>query len=192
MEALKKYQDYITPAMYQAHYANDPEEKWELIDGEVYAMAGASSNHVTIALNLATTLKLHLRGKPCKTYLSDLRVDVADNYYYPDVLVDCGDVHKNRLSADKPLLIIEVISKSTAFLDRTKKLLDYQMLSTLQEYIVVEQDKMKVTVYRRREQWAGEVYLQGDVPLSSLDLVVPMADIYEDIVFTGLHKRDEQ
>lgn len=181
MTIVRKHQDYITPEDYLNYYANDS-EKWELIDGQVYAMGGASSHHVSISLNIATLLKLHLRGKPCKPYISDLRVTVDKNYYYPDVVVDCGEVGKNRLSADKPLLIIEVLSKSTAFLDRTKKLVDYQTLSSLQEYVLLEQDMMKATVYRRSEQWIGQVYLAGEVvTLQSLDLDVPIEEIYEDI-----------
>lgn len=184
MTAVKKPADYITPEDYLAHYANDLDEKWELIDGQVYAMGGASSHHVSIGLNVATALKQHLRGKPCKPYLNDLRVDIGDNYFYPDVLVDCGDVNKNRLSAEKPLLIMEVLSKSTAFLDKTKKLVEYQSLPTLQEYVLVEQTLMKVTVYRRSEQWVGQVYLAGeDVLLQSIDLIVPIEVIYEDIEF---------
>ena len=174
----------ISVEQYLTQYANDTYEKWELVDGMVYAMGGASSHHATICLNIASILKQSLKDKPCKPYMNNLRMNVSNNYYYPDVVVDCGQTHVNRMTAEKPLLIIEVLSKSTAFIDRTKKLLDYQEIISLQEYVLIEQTMMKVIIYRRHQQWQGQTYQKGDtVAFASLDLVVPIEAIYEDIVF---------
>lgn len=170
----------ISEAIYQQYYMNDPEQKWELIDSIVYAMAGASRHHVAICMNLGLAFKQQLKGKPCRPYMSDLAVRVSETtYYYPDVVVDCGD---DKNTANQPLLIIEVLSKSTAFLDKTKKLLDYTNLPSLQEYALVEQDSERVTVFRRTENWQAVVYKTGDtVRFESIDLSMAVAEVYEGV-----------
>ena len=169
---------YITESDYLQQYANDPNQRYELIDGQVYAQAGASRKHTKIALNLATKFQTHLKDSPCQPYVSDLKVKIEQNYFYPDVVVDCGE---DDYTADKPILIIEVLSKSTAFLDKTKKLWEYAQIESLQEYVTVEQDEKKVTVYRRDNDWQDEVFVSGMVNFESIDLSLSIDEIYDRV-----------
>lgn len=177
MSAVEKI-NYVSQDDYLHHYANDPNQRWELIDGQVFAQAGASRKHTKIALNLATKFQLHLQNNPCQPYVSDLKVKVEQNYFYPDVVVDCGE---DDYTADKPVLIIEVMSKSTAFLDKTKKLWEYAQIESLQEYATLEQDRKMLTLYRRRSEWVGESFSQGDVMFESIDLIMSIDEIYDRV-----------
>lgn len=100
-------------------------EKHEYIAGEVFAMAGASDVHVTISLNLAATLRSHLRGKPCRVYIADMKMEVAraESFFYPDVFVSCSA--SDAALADRkrePLLLVEVLFQTTASYDRAASL----------------------------------------------------------------------
>lgn len=179
--SLPQWQDEsISEAVYRQYYSNDPLQKWELIDSIVYAMAGASRRHVDICMNLGMAFKQQLKGKPCRPYMSDLAVRISETtYYYPDIVVDCGD---DDNTANQPLLIVEVLSKSTAFLDKTKKLMDYVTLPSLQEYAIVEQDTERVTVFHRLENWQANIYKKGDtVWFESLGLSMRMDDVYDGV-----------
>lgn len=178
MSAVAKI-NYVSQDEYLQHYANDPNQRWELIDGQVFAQAGASRHHVAIARNLIAHFTNHLKGKPCQPYMSDLKVKVEQNYFYPDVVVDCGE---DDYTADKPVLIIEVMSKSTAFKDRTKKLWEYAQIESLQEYATLEQDRKMLTLYRRRSEWVGESFSQGDVMFESIDLTMSIDEIYDRVL----------
>lgn len=114
--------------------------KHEYINGNIYAMAGASDAHVTIALNLATLLRGHVRGKGCRIYIADMKVHIeARNcFYYPDVMVSC-EPRDQETSIYKrfPKLIVEVLSNSTEAFDRGDKFADYQTLESLEEYVLI-------------------------------------------------------
>jgi Uma2 family endonuclease len=120
--------------------------KHEFIDGEVFAMVGASSAHNLIAGNVHTALNLHLKGKPCRPYINDMKVRVESNYYYPDVLVDCSDLADDAYFAETPILIVEILSASTKSYDKTFKLQQYKKISTLQEYVMIEQNEAIVSL----------------------------------------------
>lgn len=177
MSAVAKI-NYVSQDEYLQHYANDPNRRWELIDGQVFAQAGASRHHVAIARNLIAHFANHLKGKPCQPYMSDLKVKAEQNYFYPDVVVDCGE---DDYTADKPVLIIEVMSKSTAFKDRTKKLWEYAQIESLQEYATLEQDRKMLTLYRRRSEWVGESFSQGDVMFESIDFIMNVDEMYDRV-----------
>ena len=96
-------------------------DRHEYLDGEVFAMAGADDRHVTVAMNIAFALRQHLGGSPCRTYMSDMRLQVAaaNSYFYPDVLVTCSATDlASPLVKSEPKLIVEVLSPSTAAFDR--------------------------------------------------------------------------
>jgi len=115
------------------------ETKHEYLAGEVRAMVGATDAHVRIALNLASMLKFHLKGSSCRTYISDmkLRVEKADAYFYPDVMVSCDQQDKeNALIKQHPGFIAEVLSASTEAFDRGHKFTCYRRLPSLQCYLV--------------------------------------------------------
>ena len=118
--------------------------KHEYINGEVYAMAGATDTHVTIAGNIFALLLSHLRGSGCRVYISDMKVRIENKnrFYYPDVLVTCEDRDReNSTFKQFPSLIIEVLSDSTEAFDRGDKFADYQSLPSLQEYVLIKYKK---------------------------------------------------
>lgn len=177
MSALQKIA-HICEQDYLSYYDKLPNEKYELIDGSIYAQAGASRKHNAISRNLLTKFTTHLIGNACQPFMSDLKVKVQNNYFYPDIVVDCGD---DEYIADKPILIIEILSKSTAFLDKTKKLWEYAQLETVQEYATVEQLFRQITLYRRENDWQGEIFEVGDIYFKSIDIIINIDEIYQGI-----------
>lgn len=154
--------------------------KHEYMDGYVYAMSGAHANHNRLAGNFHTALNVHLKGKPCQPYMSDMKVKTGSHFFYPDVLVDCSDV--DGYFTETPTLIIEVLSKSTRKMDETTKRLLYLQIPTLLEYILVEQDIVRIEVARRSEGWQPMRYFLGDeIVLESVSLTLQVEDIYERV-----------
>lgn len=164
------------------------EVKHEYIDGYIYAMAGASRRHVIISGNLFASLRSGAKGSRCVTFQSDMKVRVAGkkSYFYPDVVVDCGE-KADDYYLDTPCLIVEVLSKSTAKRDRSEKLLSYMNIPTLKAYLLVEQDKPEVEFFYRQEngEWWVESLegLDAVLTLPCPDMELTLTDIYEDISF---------
>jgi Uma2 family endonuclease len=156
----------------------------ELVGGQVYAMVGASNIHNQIALTLASTLRTHLRGAPCRAYMSDMKVRVGEDFYYPDVVVSCTAVAGTFHFVTDPVLIIEVLSPTTERQDRLEKRQAYQRLASLKEYVLIAQEKMQVEIYRRiAEGWELERCGQYDnLQLESVSLTLPLVDVYEDVM----------
>jgi Uma2 family endonuclease len=162
-------------------------DKHEYVAGEVYAMVGARDAHVTTALNLASALRERLRGGPCRVYISDmkLRVEAADAFYYPDVFVTC-DPRDQALDAYKahPVLVVEVLSESTAAYDRGQKFAAYRTLESLREYVLADPDTRTVDVFRRDEAGRWVLYaFAGEDPLdlASVGASLPLAAVFEDV-----------
>lgn len=154
--------------------------KHEYMDGDVYAMSGAHANHNYLAGNLHTALNVHLKGKPCRPFTSDMKVKIGHNYFYPDVFVDCSDV--DGYFTETPTLIIEVLSKSTRRMDETTKRMMYLQIPTLLEYVLVEQDIVRIEVARRSEGWQPMRYFLGDdIRFESVGLTLSVADIYDRV-----------
>src|SRR5438093_771069 len=129
----------------------DSPVRHEYVDGQVYAMAGASDRHNLIAGTLYSRLLDHLGGGLCQPFISDMKVLVDPVvYYYPDVVVACDPPGGDRYTRKQPRLIIEVTSRSTARTDRSEKLFAYQQVESLLEYVIVAQDRIEVDVYRRQ------------------------------------------
>ncbi|MEA5618373.1 Uma2 family endonuclease [Cronbergia sp. UHCC 0137] len=165
----------------------------EYVAGQVFAMAGASEEHNLIAGNIYAILRPHLRGSSCRAFVSDMKVKVkvsrADIFYYPDILVTCNPEDKERYFKTRPSLIIEVLSNSTAKTDKREKRINYQNLDSLQEYVLVYQNEIKVEVYRQdiEGNWSTEVLGKEDkLRLDSVDLTLTMDDIYEDVIIDDL------
>lgn len=163
-------------------------EKHEYVRGEVFAMVGARREHVVVALNLASALKQRLRGGPCQAYVSDLklRVEAADAFFYPDVMVSCDPRdHAASLFLSHPTLIVEVLSESTAAYDRGDKFAAYRTLPSLQEYVVVDVQARRLETFRRAPHgdWLFHEYGAGsaDCPFPSLDVSVPFDEIFENL-----------
>ena len=158
------------------------ELKREYVDGQVYAMAGASSNHNLLCGNVHTAFNVHLKGNPCRPYMSDMKIKVGTQYYYPDVLVNCSKLLGDSYYTDSPTIIVEVLSKTTRRNDETKKRMAYMQLATLQEYVLIEQDIAKIAIMRRSGGWITESYYLGDdVSFASIGLTVAVENIYDGI-----------
>ncbi len=163
------------------------EEKHEFVLGETFAMGGARREHVVVSLNMATSLKQHLRGTPCRTYISDMKLQVEqmDAYYYPDVMVSCdkGDQRAEQFLT-QPSLIIEVLSDSTEAYDRGDKFAAYRKISSLKEYVLVDIKNRRVECFVRTadNDWLFHDYSSESVcRFSSVEVDVPLTDIFEDI-----------
>ena len=182
-------QPYLTPEEYLQIEAQSP-IKHEYIDGQIYAMAGASDPHVTIALNLATLLRSHVRGSGCRVYISDMktRIETLNRFYYPDVLVTC-DPRDLETSTYKrfPTLIVEVLSDSTEAFDRGDKFADYQTLESLREYVLINTKRQRVECFRRNDEglWVLHFYTpeQTSFRLDSIGFEETLDALYEDVVF---------
>jgi Uma2 family endonuclease len=126
-------------------------QRHEFVAGEVFAMAGASEAHVTAAGNLYLALRQHLAGSPCRTFITDMKLQAhaADAYFYPDVMVTCSaaDAASPNLKRE-PVLLIEVLSTSTAAYDRGDKFASYRRIATLREYLLVDPDTRRADLYR--------------------------------------------
>ena len=170
----------------QEYLANELQSqiKHELIDGEIFAMVGASSAHNIISGNIFAELRSHLKGKPCRPYINDMKVRIAGDFYYPDVLVDCSELSNNTYFVETPILIIEVLSTSTKNYDKTFKLQQYKNIPTLQEYVMIEQETMLVEVISRLDSWQPHYYeAEEHFMLQSVGLSLTVADVYEGIRF---------
>jgi len=156
--------------------------KHEYIDGYVYAMAGASINHNRIANNIAREIGQLLKNLPYDVLTADFKVNINRcKFFYPDVVI-CNHNNADEYYTEKPILIVEVLSDSTQRKDRTLKRLAYQALPSLQKYVLIEQDFVDVEVSRRSAHWDSRHYFLGDeVYFESLDLKLPMAEIYHRV-----------
>ena len=157
--------------------------KHEYVAGHVYAMVGASESHNLIAGSLYSALRAHLRGSACRVFMSDMKVRIADTFYYPDVMVTCDKTDTEPYYKSRPVLIAEVLSTTTESRDTLEKRVAYQSLRSLQEYVVVSQDKPEVRIYRRTDMdWELEICTEEDlVKLTSIGLEVPVENLFEDV-----------
>jgi Uma2 family endonuclease len=167
------------------------DNKHEYQNGEVWAMVGATDNHVTIAGNLFVLLKQHLKNTPCRAYISDMkvRVEKADAFFYPDVMVSCSPKDQaNALYKQHPLFIAEVLSTSTEAFDRGNKFNAYRQLDSLQTYWLIDSNTMRIDSFTRtqNDDWLLHSYTQADerVEIKGLEVVCLLQEIYEDILPT--------
>lgn len=173
----------------QDYFAWEPEQpvKHEYVAGEVFAQAGARQNHVVVALNIAGAMRQRLRGTPCRAYIADMQLEVAqaDAVFYPDVMVSC---HPEDLAAERvlhhPRVIVEVLSDSTAAYDRGSKFAAYRMLESLQEYVLIDPEQRSLEIFRRlpSNDW---LLATGDsaraLVLATLDMEIGFDEVFEDV-----------
>jgi Uma2 family endonuclease len=169
--------------------------KHEYVEGEVYAMVGASDDHYRIVNEFVVALSLHLRDSKCEPFASDTRVRPIKNvYYYPDVLVSCEENPPDPYSRNEPILIIEVTSPSTEQIDRREKLLFYQAMPSVREYVIADQHRMNVEVHRRQPNGSWITYYFNEkseiVELTSVDLSIPLPELYRRVKFDPNASRD--
>ena len=173
----------------------------EYINGELIAMPGASRAHNLITGNISGELRILLRGSRCETYANDMRVrtPTTTSYFYPDVVVVCEEPRFEDDVFDillNPIILVEVLSPSTEVYDRREKFAHYRQLPSLQEYVLVAQDKVLVEHYRRQEKqstapvtgrdwiFADFQELEESLPLTSIQCELPLQEIYERITFS--------
>ena len=162
--------------------------KHELYDGEIFAMTGASVNYNVISLNIASELRAKLKGSSCQSFMADVKLKVGQDFFYPDVMVVCSKDDESELYKTAPVFIVEVLSKSTRKFDQTYKRLRYQNIPSLEEYILIEQDKGEVLVFARKDSWNPSYYYLGDeIAFYSLGVTVLVEEMYyqvnnEDVV----------
>lgn len=178
---------YLAAGDYLA-FELESQNKHEYRHGQVYAMARVSNNHGTIALNLATLLRNDLRGSGCRPYIADtkVRIESCNSYYYPDVVVSCDPRERGTDSfLSYPCLITEVLSEATEAFDRGDKFADYRRLESLQDYVLISQNRIAVEVFHRDPAgWMLKPYDEADeLILPSVDFRCPVTALYEDVVF---------
>lgn len=167
------------------------EEKYEYFDGEIFAMAGGSSNHARIGGNTHAALHQKLRGGNCEVFNSDLRVKVpaAFPYRYPDASVVCGEPIFEKLQGQEqlvnPILIVEVLSPSTEAYDLGKKFTAYQSIKSFQEYLIIAQDAAHVIQHVKQSngRWL-RIEIEGlgnEIFLESLNITLTMSELYERV-----------
>ena len=191
MNSQLAYKPYFTADEYLA-FEQESGEKHEYIHGEIYAMAGASDAHVTVSGNIFAALKSHLRGTPCRSFIADmkLRVQATDAYFYPDVFVSCKESFPARsdIKTDA-VLVVEVLSPSTAAYDRGAKFAHYRRLSSLAEYMLVDIETRTVDLYRKNVEglWVLYPYTAEDtLELASVGLSLAVDGVvFEDVVWGG-------
>lgn len=176
----------MSPQDYLAWEAQQ-DEKYAYVDGEVFAMTGGTIPHNLIAGNLFALLKSHARQRGCRVFIADVKVQISRNgpYHYPDVMVSCDARDKNAIKLIQyPCLIVEVLSPSTAAYDRSDKFTHYRQIPTLQDYVLIDAEKISIDRYRRiaDRHWDVQTYLAGEsLDLPSIDWEIPLERIYEDV-----------
>lgn len=172
--------------------------KHEYIDGQVYAMAGTTDTHNTIAGNLFILIRNHFRGSQCRVYFADIKASIEkrNRFYYPDIIVTCDPKDRETATYKRfPKLIIEVLSESTEAFDRGDKFNDYQTLDSLEEYVLVNSKHQRFETFRRNDQglWVLQTYTPDDqiFELQSINLIAPFTDLYENVELEAIAQKPE-
>jgi Uma2 family endonuclease len=171
--------------------------KHEYVAGEVYAMSGATARHNLIAGTIFGLLLGAERGGPCRVFINDMRVEVAnDRYYYPDVVVVCTPLAELDVVARGPCVVVEVTSPSTARIDRGEKLEAYRRIPALRAYLVVDHRRRRVERHWRdtltgewlREEIVGEAQIPIRIPC--LDVTLTLDAIYRHVALPAVGEPD--
>lgn len=178
---------HMTPEAYLEWEARQ-EVRHEYLNGEVYAMTGGTLPHNTIAINLTTLLKHPVRSRGCRVFMADVKVQISgvgNPYFYPDVAVTCHPEDKQSTKYLKhPCLIVEVLSPGTEAYDRGEKFAQYRRLESLQEYVLINSEKLSVEIFRlnERHKWELTPYTSGDIiQFNSIEFACPIELLYEDV-----------
>lgn len=168
------------------------EIKHALIDGEVIAMSGASRRHNLIVGSAYVAIYTQLRGRPCESYPSDMKVHMPNtgSFVYPDISVVCGEAQFDDDERDvllNPTVIVEVLSPSTERFDRGAKFQRYREIASLQDYLLISQDTPHIERFMRQDDgfWRfNDVHgLDATLELPSIGCTLALADVYERVRF---------
>jgi len=171
----------------------EAEIKYEYHDGTVYAMAGGTIEHGLICGNIFGEIRANLRTKKsnCRPINSEVKLHIQsiNRFLYPDAMVICGDIEKSEdeiNAVTNPILIVEVLSKTSASYDRGDKFYFYRQIKSLQEYILIEQDKAQIEIYKRESDLWKITRISGlesKLYLTALDISIDIEEIYRDVKF---------
>lgn len=183
-------QTYLTPEEYLA-WERKSDTKHEYVGGEIIAMSGASYHHTLLTMNISGELYIQLKDTACTVHTNDMRVRTSPetSYFYPDILIVCGEPRFEDNTFDtllNPIVLVEVLSPSTEAYDRGGKFKHYQQLTSLREYILVSQDEVRVEHYRQqRPEWQPTEFrsLADVLSLTSIDCELSLEDIYRRVEF---------
>ncbi|MEO1517469.1 MAG: Uma2 family endonuclease [Bacteroidota bacterium] len=187
---------YRTPKIsVQEYIAQELEThtKYEYHDGEIFALAGGTINHGVLCSNIFSELSIELRRKKsdCNPFTSEVKLHIVSKnvFVYPDAMVICGDMKESptdKNSIVNPILVAEVLSKSTSHYDRGDKFFFYKQIPTLQEYVLIEQEKAIVDVYYKAptvDLWRINRYegIESTIKIESLQIEIKMSDLYNKV-----------
>lgn len=169
------------------------ETKHEYLDGQVYDMAGGTPEHALLVANVSGELRTQLRDRPCRAFSSELRVRVQETglLTYPDVSVVCGKLRRDVDDPNaivNPIVLVEVLSKSTEGYDRADKFAHYRRIASLREYVLISYQMKRIEVYRRAEEGA---WIMHEVDSGSIDLVSIGCVLSVDEVYRGVFEEPE-
>lgn len=182
-------QKYYSPEEYLT-LEETAEYRSEYYRGEIFAMSGGSANHNRIIKNLIIALDMALEGKPCETFVTDMRLHVRKNslYTYPDVMIVCDGIEYVKGRTDtftNPVVIFEVLSESTQAYDRGAKFELYRAIETLQDYILVDQSRVHVEYFHKLEdgRWLLTEFneLEAVLRLEAVAVEIPLSRIYQRV-----------
>jgi Uma2 family endonuclease len=162
-------------------------ERHEYVNGEVFAMAGGEDRHASVSGNLFAALHGHLKGSRCRVYMNDVKLQVAaaNAFFYPDVFVTCSERDAaSRLVKQEPLLVVEVLSPSTAAYDRGDKFASYRLCPTLAEYAVIDIDRRVVDLFRKNADGLWVLHpcsSNQSLTLESVTLTLPLGELFADL-----------
>jgi Uma2 family endonuclease len=172
--------------------------KHEYAGGHIYAMAGGTNTHNTVAGAFFGLLFAHLRGRPCQPFNSDTKVRVRmathNRFYYPDGMVVCIPNPAGDTFQDRPVIVAEVISKATRRIDEAEKRDAYLTIPELSAYLLIETSSPRIVVYHRTDsgfvprQYEG---LGAIVPLDAIKARLALAELYERVDFSTPNKDDD-
>ena len=177
--------DGMSPAEFLAWQAHQA-ESYELVDGRPQMMTGATRRHDFIVTNAIASFRTRLRGGPCRPSTDDIAVIAPnENVRRPDLTIDCGPVEAGSMETDHPVLVLEVLSPSTAHVDKFEKLEEYKGIPSVSYIVIVDASRPHVVLYLRDESRAWSqmsfVGLDSVIGLPALACELPLSELYEDV-----------
>jgi Uma2 family endonuclease len=168
--------------------ATQTQGKFELVDGEIVAMAGANRRHDRIAINALRLVGNALEGHPCQPFTSDTYIVIpAGNRRQADMGIDCGTPEDTSLEADEPTMVLEILSPTTRVFDRTDKIEEYKTVPSLEYIILIDPDYPQVRVYRRESDrsWVSDrlTGLDAVIELPKFDIRLSLGVLYAGLAF---------
>jgi Uma2 family endonuclease len=188
-EPVPVYQKKLYSIQEYLQMENETLEKHEYYKGEIFAMSGAGNRHNIISINIIMALGKSLKGKGCRPYGSDMRINIPENtlFTYPDISIFCGEVKtlkEDQNTATLPIIIIEILSPSTRNYDRGEKFMLYRAIPSLKEYILVDSEAIHAEHFAINKEGLWQLkehnLVTDEIFIETLDVTLPLGEIYED------------